>query len=193
MTIELELQVKTEDKWLKAVLEDFDFFLMDHAANERKASGVALSLVAHYPDRTELVSKMIDLAIEELNHYKQVTRLMHKRGLVQCPDEKDSYVNQLMRSVRKGSDAYFLDRLLMAAIVEARGAERFALIAQNIEELPLQKFYQNLALSESRHYQLFVELAEEYFDSEGVKERLHEWLAIEKNIVEILPATGKLH
>lgn len=189
----LELQVKTGDDWLKSVLDNFDHFLVDHAANERKASSVALSLVAHYPDKAELVSQMIDLAIEELNHYKQVTRLMQQRGLVQSPDKKDSYVNQLIKEVRKGTDVYFLDRLLMAAVVEARGAERFALIARNISDLALQKFYQNLAVSEQRHHQLFVELAEKYFVAEEVSRRLQEWLTIEKNIIESLPVTGKLH
>ena len=71
------LLVSTPSQWLDAVLGDFDLFLQDHAANERKASTMAMSMVAHYPDRPELVTAMVDLALEELNHFRQVLRLMN--------------------------------------------------------------------------------------------------------------------
>jgi tRNA-(ms[2]io[6]A)-hydroxylase len=72
---------------------------------------------------------MIDLAIEELSHYRAVVRLMNERGLCLLPDEKDPYINQLRRSIRDGKKFYFMDRLLIGGIVEARGAERFGLVA----------------------------------------------------------------
>ena len=40
---------------------------------------MAMSMVAHYPDRARLVTEMIDLALEEMNHFRQVYRIM-KRG-----------------------------------------------------------------------------------------------------------------
>ena len=49
--------------WVRAVMDDFDHFLLDHAAAEKKASGMALSMVSHYPDRTRLVAAMTDLAV----------------------------------------------------------------------------------------------------------------------------------
>lgn len=189
----LKLLTTSSNKWLEAVLKDFNSFLLDHAANERKASSMALSMVAHYPDRPYLVKKLIDLAIEELNHYKQVVNLLTQRGLHQGADEKDPYINALIKHVRKGSDAYFLDRLLLAAIVEARGAERFAMIAQHIEDQALQKFYRNLALSEENHHLLFLELAEKYFQTEEVRCRLAEWLSIEMDIIEQMPFRSRLH
>lgn len=193
MKISLNLLTTSSKKWLEAVLKDFDSFLLDHAANERKASSMALSMVAHYPDRPFLVKKLIDLAIEELNHYKQVVNLLTQRGLHQGADEKDPYVNALIKQVRKGSDAYFLDRLLLAAIVEARGAERFAMIAQHVEDHGLEEFYRNLALSEEKHHLLFIELAERYFQTEEIRHRLAEWLIIEQDIIEQMPLRSKLH
>ena len=56
---------------MTCVLADFDAFLQDHASAE-KASGMALSIVSHYPDQPTLVQAMVDLAVEELNHYKEV-------------------------------------------------------------------------------------------------------------------------
>src|SRR5262249_55228150 len=64
----MRLKTATSGAWLDAVLRDFDSFLQDHANCERKASGSAMNMVSHYPDRKELVSAMIDLAREELQH-----------------------------------------------------------------------------------------------------------------------------
>ena len=111
----VSLSQPSPNAWLDAVLAAFNEFLIDHAANERKASAMAMSLVAHYPDRQELVTRMIDLALEEMNHFRQVVRLLQERGLVMAADEKDPYVNQLRSHVRKSRDEYFLDRLLSGA------------------------------------------------------------------------------
>ena len=39
-------------------MADFDSFLLDHAAAEKKASGMAISMLSHYPDKVELVAAM---------------------------------------------------------------------------------------------------------------------------------------
>ena len=41
-----ELRCASSKQWLDAVLADFDAFLLDHAANERKASGIQKTLIA---------------------------------------------------------------------------------------------------------------------------------------------------
>ena len=70
----IELASDSSAAWLECVLQDFDSFLVDHAANERKASAMAMTMVAHYPDRTRLVAEMVDLALEELTHFRQVIK-----------------------------------------------------------------------------------------------------------------------
>merc|ERR1712118_43055 len=101
----------------------------DHAAAEKKASGMALSMIAHYADRKELVSEMADLAIEELSHYKEVIKVIHERGGQVGVDTKDAYVIGFREHMRHGKADYFLDRLIIAGIIEARGIERFQLVA----------------------------------------------------------------
>ena len=189
----LSLKAKSAGAWLGAIMNNFDAFLLDHAANERKASSMAMSMVAHYPDKDRLLEAMIDLALEELNHFRQVVKLVRKRGLLLAPDEKDPYVNQLRASIRRGKQHYFLDRLLSAAVIEARGAERFALIADNIDDEELKIFYAALAKSEASHHLLFIELAHHYFDADEVKTRLSDWLTIETKIIEELPVRARLH
>ena len=190
---ETPLLIETNPNWIQAVLSDFDSFLQDHAAAEKKASGMALSMLSHYPDRILLVTKMTDLAIEELIHYREVLRWIHSRGLVTASDTKDPYVLGLRQVIRKETNTYLLDRLLTASVIEARGAERFALIADAIERPPLKNFYESLAKSEARHYRLFLELAEEYFDSSVIELRWKEILNIEAEVVSKLPIRAALH
>lgn len=187
------LAVPSSPAWVEAVLGDFDTFLLDHAANERKASAMAMSLLAHYQDRERLCEEMIDLALEELNHFRQVYRLIQERGLTLAADEKDPYVNAIRAEVRRGKDEYFLDRLLTGAIIEARGAERFTLIAQALEEGSLKTFYRTLARSEGNHHQLFIELAHHYFAKPEVDARLADWVTIEADIISDLPIRPYLH
>ncbi len=187
------LRFKTSPDWVAAVMADFDAFLLDHAAAEKKASGMAISMLSHYPDKIELVSAMADLAVEELTHYKEVVKWIHQRGLITGADEKDPYVNQFRKCMRKGSEEYFLDRLLIAGIIEARGAERFGLIADTLSEGPLKKFYYSISRSEERHYTLFFELAELYIDKAKIKKRLPELLDAEAEIAASQTPRAALH
>lgn len=187
------LRYATPTAWTEAVMADFDSFLQDHAAAEKKASGMAISMLSHYPDRVALVAAMADLAVEEMTHYREVVKWLHRRGVLTAADRKDSYVLALRESIRKGREVYLLDRLLTASIIEARGAERFALVAAALETGPLKKFYQSIARSEERHYELFLELAGKYLDQEMIGERWEQLLDIEAAIVAGLPIRAALH
>lgn len=174
-------------------MSDFDSFLLDHAAAEKKASGMAMSMLSHYPDRIELVVAMADLAIEELSHYREVVKWIHQRGLITAADKKDQYIILFRKTIRKESEAYLLDRLLTASIIEARGAERFSLVAQALDNAPLKAFYQSIARSEERHYTLFLDLAKTYIDNAVVDQRWCELLDLEAEIVKGLPIQAALH
>ena len=189
----IALRCVTPNAWLDAVVADFDAFLIDHAANERKASAVALSLITHYPDRKRLVRAMMDIAREELDHYDQVYRRMEEQGLTFAPDTRDPYVGSLRGQLRRGSEHYFLDRLIAGGIVEARGHERFSLLEAAPIGAPLQAFYRGLAASEARHAETFIDLAHEYFPAAEVNQRCEELLAIEAEIVTDLPVRAALH
>jgi len=80
MKLSIDLSVQTKPGWIKTVLEDFDSFLIDHADCERKASSSAMSFIAKYPNRTEMIPELIETAVEELEHFQQVYALMEKRG-----------------------------------------------------------------------------------------------------------------
>lgn len=189
----ITLHYATPETWTETVLNDFDNFLADHAAAEKKASGMAVSMLSHYPDRPQIVKAMIDLAIEEMTHFRDVVRIMQQRGLVLQPDQKDDYINLLHRAQRRATDEYLLDRLLVAAIVEARGHERFSLIGEALDDPALKRFYQGIGSSEARHSLLFTDLANLYFSQADIQARLHELLALEAKIVASLPLRAALH
>ena len=191
--MKFSLRHATPSAWVEAVLADFDTFLIDHAAAEKKASGMAISMLSHYPDKPDVVSAMIDLSIEEMTHFREVVKLMHDRGLQLGPDTKDPYVNALRDCFRSEKQDFFLDRLIVGSIVEARGCERFGLIAEALAPGDLKKFYWAITESEARHEDLFLKLALNYFDEQTVGSRLNELLDIEAGVVQGLAIRAALH
>ena len=188
------LQITTSRDWVNLNVEKIDEFLLDHASCERKASGMAMSMVAHYPDRPRLVREMISLAQEELEHFRQVWVRLNERGLQLGPDTKDAYVRGLRGLLRSNTEQYLLDRLVVAGVIEARGHERFQLLADHLpSSSSLKPFYVHIARSEDRHAQLFIELAKEYFEAEEVDNRVMEIGAEEAKIVAELPIRVALH
>ena len=139
-------------------------FRSDHADCERKASAFAMSMVAKYPDRTEILPELIDTALEEMEHFKQVYSIMEQKK-IQLKHEitEDVYVKKLLGLLRHGRDERFLDRLLLGSVIESRGAERFKLVYEALEDTELKKFYHHLWASEAKHGEVFVRMALNYF------------------------------
>lgn len=188
-----ELKYHTPFSWTETVMADFSAFLEDHAAAEKKAAGMAMSMLSHYPDRLKLVKSMTDLALEEMIHFKQVLKLLIDRGVNLGNDQKDPYVKQIRGLFRNGRDEFLMDRLLVAGVIEARGHERFSLVAEALPDGKEKEFYIAIAKSEEKHKNLFVELAYEYFSKNEVDIRLEEILIAEAKICESIPFTSALH
>jgi tRNA-(ms[2]io[6]A)-hydroxylase len=191
----LGLRWQTPRAWVDAVLADFVTFLQDHAANERKVSQSALVLATHYPNRADLVDLALEIAEEELAHFRDVWRLLKTRGEPLGPDAPDPYMKALFALMRKRDmDEYLLDRLVLYAIVEARGCERFGLVADALPESdPLKAFYLDLTRSEARHHAHYLRLARAYFPADVVAERLDALLDHEAEIARALPFRPALH
>lgn len=195
MKYSIDVKVNSSPEWLQAVLGDFDSFLQDHADCERKASAMATSMIAKYPEKEAIIPDMIATAIEELEHFQQVFQLMQARGVGLNQDMKeDPYIKQLMPLTHGGTqESRFLSRLLMGSVVECRGFERFKIIAEALEDEGLRKFYKTLWISEAKHGNIFVELALKYFPEDTVYTRLHEMMDFEGEVVRNLPIRAALH
>jgi len=190
----IDLKCESSQQWVDTVMNDFDAFLQDHANCERKASSMAMSFVAKFPDRLEIIPELIDTGVEELEHFRDVYKIMEERG-VELPHEigKDHYVTDLINLCRSGKEDRFMDRLLLASLVETRGAERFKLIYEALPEGELKKFYHRLWASEARHGEIFVDMALQYFEKEEVYNRLEQMSIEEAKILQALPLKAALH
>ena len=125
--------------------------------------------------------------------YFSICRLIQQRGLRLVPDEKDPYANGLISAIRNGRDEHFLDRLLTFGIIEKRGTERFGLLAKALTDPELKDFYQQLTDAESRHHEIFIELALKFFTKEQIEQRLEELLTLEAQLIRDLPIRAAVH
>ena len=195
MKYSLEPAVATRPEWVTTVVSNFPAFLQDHADCERKASAMAMSFVAKYPDRVEIIPELIETGIEELQHFQQVYAHMAKRGIQLAKEMKqDPYISALLELCHSDPARRFLDRLLLASIIECRGAERFRLVCNAIEDDPeLKEFYHNLWTSEAKHGNIFVKMALHYFKQDQIYGRLEALNKAEGGIIDRLPVRAALH
>ena len=189
----MKLRHATPAAWVRVVEDDLDRFLQDHAANERKVSHSALSLATQHPERDELVALLIDVACEELDHFRQVYALLRARGVGLGQDGPDPYIGALRKHAKNADvDLYLRDRLIVFGIIEARGRERFQLLANHLSDPELRDFYAELARCEARHHATYLRLARSYFDADAVALRLDELLTVEAQVVAQQPLAPRL-
>lgn len=192
----LKLKLATDSAWVRNVVEkNIPEILTDHAWCEQKAASNAISIVVRYPQYVDLVQEMIRLSQEELSHFQLVYDLIVRRGFQLGRERKDHYVNLLIGFMRNGGTPaeYLVDRLLFAAMVEARSCERFKVLSENIDDLELASFYHDLMVSEANHYTLFIGLARKYASGMDVDARWQEWLDYEGEIIRGFGKSETVH
>lgn len=188
----LGLKLATDPRWVNLASISIEAILTDHAFCEQKATTNCISLIQLYPEKTYLVEKLIPIVNEEWSHFKMVLDELKKRNLQLGAQRQDKYVVGLYEFFKKGGspDDRFLDRLLLAGLIEARSCERFRLLSLEINDPDLRHFYHKLMISEATHYRLFLDLAEYYFDKETVKNRWDEWLEFETKVLQEIEIRG---
>ncbi len=194
-----KLQLPTDPLWVKNVVEsNIEEILTDHAYCEQKAATNAITLIIQNPNIAELVQEMAQLAQEEMEHFKQVHSFIISRGFVLGQERKDNYVNHLTQFLKRGGGEQkrienMVDRLLLAAMIEARSCERFKVLSQHINDTELATFYHELMVSEATHYTLFIGLARKYGEGIDVEKRWQEWLNYEGIIIKDYAKAEGIH
>ena len=181
----LGLKLATDPRWVNIVESNIEEILTDHAWCEQKAATNALSLIINNPNYTEMVTALILLAKEELEHFEQVHNLIKARGKTLGMERKDHYVNELYKFMQKGGSrkSSLVDRLLFSAMIEARSCERFKVLSENIKDEELAKFYRELMISEAGHYTTFIGFARKYGEGIDIDKRWKEWIDFEASII----------
>jgi tRNA-(ms[2]io[6]A)-hydroxylase len=180
-----KLKLPTDPRWVNIVEKNIKEILTDHAFCEQKAASNAISIVVKHPEKSDLVTGVLEIAQEELTHFQQVHAKLLERGYVMGKERKDEYVNLLYAFQRGGGSRsqQLVDRLLFSAMIEARSCERFKVLSENINDEDLRVFYRELMISEANHYTTFLGYAKQYANGEDVDKRWQEWLDYEGEII----------
>lgn len=192
----LGLKLETDPRWVNIAEKNIEEILTDHAYCEQKAATNAISIMISYPYYQDLVEEMIKLAKEELTHFEMVHQKIIERGYKLGFERKDEYVNDLYKFMRKGynKDIVLIDRLLFAAMIEARSCERFKLLSEQIHDADLKIFYRELMISEAQHYTTFIGFARKYGSLvEDIDARWQEWLNFEANLLKKYSKSETIH
>ncbi|MFT5986512.1 MAG: tRNA-(ms[2]io[6]A)-hydroxylase, partial [Planctomycetota bacterium] len=179
----LHLKLETDPRWVTIVESNLEEILTDHAWCEQKAATNAITIITLNNEHEELVTELIKLAQEELEHFQMVHDIIKERGYTLGRERKDHYVNQLFKFTREGGNKTrteaMVDRLLFSAMIEARSCERFKLLSERIKDEKLSKFYRELMISEAGHYTTFLGFARKYGKDLDVEKRWQDLVAFE--------------
>jgi tRNA-(ms[2]io[6]A)-hydroxylase len=185
-SVMLGLKLPTDPRWVKLVEQNISEILTDHAWCEQKAASNAISTIVRYPDLTDMVEELTAIAQEEMEHFGMVLEKIKARGFTLGHERKDDYVGQLSKFIKRGGsrEGQIVDRLLFAAMIEARSCERFKMLSERIEDADLAEFYRELMISEAGHYTTFLKLARKYGGGIDVDARWKECLEFEADIIQ---------
>ncbi len=182
----LHLKLETDPRWVNIVESNIEEILTDHAWCEQKAATNAITIITLNSEHVDLVTDLLALAKEELEHFQMVHDIIKKRGYKLGRERKDSYVNELYKFMNKGGnrEQCMVDRLLFSAMIEARSCERFKLLSKEINDPELSKFYHELMISEAGHYTTFISFARKYGKNIDVEKRWSELVQFESEIIK---------
>ena len=189
------LKLPTDPRWANIANGNLEEILTDHAWCEQKAASNAITLITMMPEYTEIMTGLLEIAREELEHFEQVREIIKSRGWTLGRERKDSYVNELYAFMKKGGSRQqqLIERLLFAAMIEARSCERFKVLSDNIDDEELAVFYRELMISEANHYTAFLGFANQLESVIDVKARWDEWLEHEAKIISSYGNSEAIH
>jgi len=193
----LGLKLATDPRWAKIAESNIEEILTDHAWCEQKAATNAITIITMNSEHTDLVTDLIVLAQEELQHFQMVHNIIKERGYTLGRERKDSYVNELFKYKVNGGDGSrvqgLVRRLLFSAMIEARSCERFKLLSEKIKDPELSKFYHELMISEAGHYTTFIGFARKYGKDVDVDKQWEDLLQFEGELIQRYGTSETIH
>ncbi|MBP8249662.1 MAG: tRNA-(ms[2]io[6]A)-hydroxylase [Chitinophagales bacterium] len=189
----LGLKLPTDPRWVNLAEKSLEEILTDHAYCEQKAASTCISLIQVFPDKERLVDEVSPVVTEEWGHFRMVLKELKKRDLKLGKQRSDEYVKELIKFQKKGGsrEDQLLEKLLMAALIEARSCERFRLLSEGLADDEMRNFYHEFMVSEAGHYKMFISLANNYIHPDKVKKRWHEWLEFEASVMKNMQLSGE--
>ena len=179
----LMLRAKPPDSWLVKVMANLGDVLVDHAHLERKAAKSALNL-QRYSELSVFIHDLTDIAIEELEHFNLVLKLLRDRDMSFGKAVSSPWISGMMSAVRKGRNEQVIDHLICAAMIEGRSCEKFQILSNALRPVDncLAEFYANLVESEGNHYSSYLLMAKRINERE-TESRLDFYLDLDAELV----------
>ena len=176
------LGARTTQAWVDSAIADLPLIIQDHANCEKKAAGTAMNLLFRYEFSYDLQRKLAQLIREEMLHYEQVLGIMNERGQEWEYLSAGRYAKGMLKHKRTYEPAAMIDVLIIGAFIEARSCERFAALAEVINDERLAKYYRYLLKSESRHFEDYLALAQS-LSEDNIDERVAFFKAVEAELI----------
>lgn len=176
------LGCRTTQSWVDAALNSLPLIIQDHANCEKKAAGTAMNLIFRYEFSYDLQRKLAQLIREEMLHYEQVLGIMNERGQAWQYLSAGRYAKGMLKHKRTYEPAAMVDVLIIGAFIEARSCERFAALAEVLEDARLAKYYRYLLKSESRHFEDYLTLAQS-LSKDSIEERVALFKEVEADLI----------
>ena len=173
---------RTSQAWINQALKNLPLIIQDHANCEKKAAGTAMNLMFRYESAHDLQCKLAQLVREEMLHYEQVIGIMRERGQQWQHLSAGRYAKGMLKHKRTYEPAAMVDVLIIGAFIEARSCERFAALAEVINDARLAKYYRYLLKSESRHFKDYLALAQS-LSEEIIEERVMLFKEVESELM----------
>ncbi len=193
----LGLKAQTPEAWAHIVVQDLETFLTDHAYNEIKAAQSAMAVINHRPNEVEFVNTMSALAIEEMQHFEMVYERIQQLNLKLGQESQNTYAMQLRKFFPRTKDREekFLQKLMLSSLMEARSCERFSILIPVIKKSypELAGFYEDLFVSEARHYRIFLEYARKFGGRERIDTIWEQLLSYEAELINSLGKNALVH
>ncbi|MGP5118585.1 tRNA-(ms[2]io[6]A)-hydroxylase [Psychrobacter alimentarius] len=176
------LGARTTQSWVNAAIANLPLIIQDHANCEKKAAGTAMNMMFRYEFSYELQCKLAQLIREEMLHYEQVLGIMNDRGQDWKHLSAGRYAKGMLKHKRTYEPAAMIDVLIIGAFIEARSCERFAALAEVINDERLAKYYRYLLKSESRHFEDYLALAQS-LSEDSIDERVAFFKEVEAELI----------
>ena len=186
------LGARTTQAWVDAALADLPLIIQDHANCEKKAAGTAMNLIFRYEFSYDLQRKLAQLIREEMLHYEQVLGIMNERGQAWKYLSAGRYAKGMLKHKRTYEPAAMVDVLIIGAFIEARSCERFATLAEVINDERLAKYYRYLLKSESRHFEDYLALAQSLAE-DNIDKRVAFFKEVEAELISSPDAELRFH
>lgn len=186
------LGARTTQSWVDAAIANLPTIIQDHANCEKKAAGTAMNLMFRYEFSYDLQCKLAQLVREEMLHYEQVLGIMNDRGQDWQYLSAGRYAKGMLKHKRTYEPAAMIDVLIIGAFIEARSCERFAALAEVIDDERLAKYYRYLLKSESRHFEDYLALAQS-LSEDSIDERVAFFKEAESELIASTDTELRFH